>query len=362
MTPAVDKRKRGNSDATDRPTKVADSAEISLCPNNSKMPESYNYPPTPTDQWKIVTWNVNSLPASVKKGFKQYVAAEDPTILCVQETKVNDAMTFLMDRKRYPAQYWAIPSGGKKGYAGTAIFSKFKPLSVKYGLQPTKLDVEGRVITLEFDDFYLVACYVPNSGDKLVRLPFRQQWDQATNEYIHSLEATKPVIWTGDLNVAHQRCDLARPDTNQRSAGFTIEERNGFSAILDATPRRIDLYRHFYPDETTAKCYTFFSYRFRCREKRLGWRLDYFVASEQLLPKVANVAVRSECWGASDHIPVALWLKRGAALDPAAGNDAEKENTLATSIESDPVPLSEDCADAPATTAQVLDGTIQTHD
>ncbi|KAJ1977499.1 hypothetical protein H4R34_003558 [Dimargaris verticillata] len=351
MTTATEKRKRGNSDTADRPTKTADLTNISLCPNNSKMPESYDYPPTPADQWKIVTWNVNSLPASVKKGFKQYVAAEDPTILCVQETKVQDAMTFLMDRKRYPAQYWAIPSNGKKGYAGTAIFSKIKPLSVKYGLQPTKLDVEGRVITLEFDDFFLVACYIPNSGDKLVRLPFRQQWDVAMNEYIHRLETTKPVIWTGDLNVAHQRCDLARPDTNQRSAGFTIEERNAFSAILDATPRRIDLYRHFYPDETTAKCYTFFSYRFKCREKRLGWRLDYFVVSEPLLPKIANVVVRSECWGASDHVPVVLWLKRGATLELAESNPAEEENTSVTPMSIEPAPLADNHADASETTA-----------
>ncbi|RKP33709.1 Endonuclease/exonuclease/phosphatase, partial [Dimargaris cristalligena] len=194
--------------------------------------------------------------------------------------------------------------------AGTAIFSKVKPLSVSYGLKPTKLDEEGRAITLEFDDFFLVACYVPNAGDKLVRLDFRQEWDRAMNEYLTKLEETKPIVWTGDLNVAHQRWDLSRPDTNERSAGFTIEERNGFSAILNADPPRIDTFRHLYPEEKSAKSFTFFSYRFQCREKRLGWRLDYFVVSQQLLPQVVDVTVRSECYGASDHVPVVMWLKR----------------------------------------------------
>ncbi|KAJ1925151.1 hypothetical protein IWQ60_004748 [Tieghemiomyces parasiticus] len=292
-------------------------------PTNKEMPSSYDYPPTPEDQWKLVTFNVNSLPAAVKKGFKAYVAAEQPTVLCVQETKVNEPMAFLMDRKSFPYQYWSSPTNGKKGYSGTAVFSKVKPLSVRYGMKPSTMDDEGRVITLEFDDFFLINCYTPNAGDKLVRLPYRQEWDRTMNTYLTSLEATKPFVYTGDLNVAHQRWDLSRPDTNTRSAGFTIEERDGFSAILGTEPPRVDTFRHLYPEEKSARCYTFFSYRFMCRAKKLGWRLDYFVASQQLLPRVVDVRVRSECYGASDHVPLVMWLKKGEVA-PATGDEEPK--------------------------------------
>ncbi|KAJ2549990.1 hypothetical protein EV175_004236 [Coemansia sp. RSA 1933] len=272
------------------------------------MPTDYSFiEATPADSLKIVSFNVNSLPAACKKGFKEYVAAEDADIVCVQETKVNQAMMFLLSKKTYPHEYWHC-SKTKKGYSGTVVFSKTKPLKTRYGLGD--MDTEGRVITLEYASFFLVACYVPNAGEKLVRLDRRMQWDTLMAAHLADLEKTKPVVYTGDLNVAHHPVDLARPETNKRSAGFTIEERDAFTALLkgNGVPR-LDVFRALNPD-ARASGYTYFGYRANCREKAIGWRLDYFVVSQPLMPRVRDIIVRNQCYGASDHVPLVLLLEK----------------------------------------------------
>ncbi|KAI9146140.1 Endonuclease/exonuclease/phosphatase [Paraphysoderma sedebokerense] len=278
------------------------------------MPLSYDflqkYKTTP-GQLKIVSWNVNSLNASLKKGFKFYVEAENPDILCLQETKLNDPMHGLFSKGLYPWQYFTH-SQDKKGYSGSAIFSKVKPLNVTYGLPSTDLDNEGRLITLEFSKFYLVAAYVPNAGEGLKRLDYKQEWDKEMKRYLNELDGKddKYLIWAGDLNVAHQEIDLARPKTNSKyvTPGFTPEERQDFTDILNSEPPLIDTWRHLHPD---LQRYTYFSYRFQCRKKNLGWRLDYFVVSERLMKegKVVSSEIREECYGASDHVPIALVVK-----------------------------------------------------
>ncbi|KAJ2746607.1 hypothetical protein GGI20_001187 [Coemansia sp. BCRC 34301] len=280
------------------------------------MPICYDFiAPKPDGCYKVVSYNVNSLNAACKKGFKEYLNAENPDVICLQETKANQPMSFLVSKKTYPFQYWHC-SKTKKGYAGTAVFSKIKPTGVKYGLGSSGLDTEGRVISLEFGTFHFVACYVPNAGEKLVRLERRIEWDVRMSEYLTSLEATKPVIYAGDLNVAHHEVDLARPDSNRRSAGFTVEERDGFTALLNGGKRpRIDAFRKLYPD-ALAEGYTYFGYRSNCRERNIGWRLDYFVVSESLMQRVTDVFVRNECYGASDHLPIVLYLAK------ADGDDA----------------------------------------
>ncbi|KAJ1805831.1 hypothetical protein LPJ56_005275 [Coemansia sp. RSA 2599] len=291
-------------------------------PNNTTMPTDYSFiAPKPADCLKLVSYNVNSLSAASKKGFKEYLSAEDPDVICLQETKANQPMAFLVSKKTFPFQYWHC-SKAKKGYSGTAVFSKVKPIQVKYGLGPTDLDNEGRTITLEFGTFYLVGCYVPNAGEKLVRLDRRLKWDAAMREYLTELEKSKPVVYAGDLNVAHHPIDLARPDTNKRSAGFTIEERDSFTSLLkgDGTNERVDTFRHLYPDAKAA-AYTYFGYRANARGNRVGWRLDYFVVSSPLLPRVADVIVRNQCYGASDHVPIVLYLKKAAGDDSAPASE-----------------------------------------
>ncbi|KAJ1720202.1 hypothetical protein LPJ53_005145 [Coemansia erecta] len=300
-------------------------------PNNGTMPTDYSFiAAPPADCLKLVSYNVNSLSAASKKGFKEYLNAEDPDVICLQETKANQPMAFLVSKKAFPYQYWHC-SKAKKGYSGTAVFSKIKPHSVKYGLGSTKLDDEGRAITLEFGTFYAVACYVPNAGEKLVRLDRRLKWDKAINEYLTELEGTKPVVYLGDLNVAHHPIDLARPDTNKRSAGFTVEERDSFTTILkgDGTTSRVDTFRHLYPDAAAAG-YTYFGYRANARANRVGWRLDYFVVTKPLLDRVVDVIVRNECYGASDHVPLVLYLKKSpgdgdAARASVVGADADAD-------------------------------------
>ncbi|KAJ2001192.1 hypothetical protein H4R26_004257 [Coemansia thaxteri] len=281
------------------------------------MPKVYDFiAATPGNCYKLVSYNVNSLQAACKKGFKEYLSAENPDVICLQETKANQPMAFLVSKKQYPFQYWHC-SKTKKGYAGTAVFSKIEPARVSYGLGASGLDTEGRVITLEFGTFHFVACYVPNAGEKLVRLARRVEWDVRMGEYLTELEATKPVVYAGDLNVAHHEIDLARPDTNRRSAGFTVEERDGFTALLgDGEHSRIDAFRKLHP-EALAEGYTYFGYRANCREKSVGWRLDYFVVSRPLMDRVIDVIVRNECYGASDHVPIALYLEK------ADGDEAE---------------------------------------
>ncbi|KAJ2826011.1 hypothetical protein IWW50_002579, partial [Coemansia erecta] len=213
-----------------------------------------------------------------------------------------------------------------KGYSGTAVFSKLKPLRVTTGFETDPVDDEGRLITLEFDSFHLVACYVPNAGDKLVRLDRRMRWDQAMRAHLAALEESKPVIYTGDLNVAHNEIDLARPDTNHRSAGFTDEERNSFTDTLrGSTYPRIDVFRHLNPDARAA-AYSYFGYRANCREKSLGWRLDYFVVSEPLMSRVAGVVTRNQCYGASDHVPLLLYLQDEASSSSGEPKVTEDED------------------------------------
>ncbi|KAJ1995688.1 hypothetical protein GGI25_000667 [Coemansia spiralis] len=304
--PAVSDENSQGDNATKAKKAMLDSASI---PTNKTMPKDYGFiKQMPSDCLKIVSFNVNSLPAACKKGFKEYVAAENPDVICMQETKVNQPMAFLLN-KEFPHQYWHC-SKAKKGYAGTAIFSKIKPMQIKYGLGDSGLDDEGRMITLEFSTFHLVASYVPNAGEKLVRLERKIKWGECMNEYLVELENTKPVVYTGDLNVAHHPIDLARPESNKRSAGFTVEERDGFTRILKGSEApRIDTFRALYPD-AAEQGYTYFGYRGNCREKSIGWRLDYFVVSEQLMPRVLDVIVRNECYGASDHVPLVLLLKK----------------------------------------------------
>ncbi|KAJ2713455.1 hypothetical protein H4R19_002245 [Coemansia spiralis] len=315
------------SAAANAPKKLASAPAM---PTNKTMPEDYGFiEPAPAGTLRIVSYNVNSLAASCKKGFKEYVAAEDPDVLCLQETKANQPMAFVLSKARFPHQYWHC-STAKKGYSGTAVFSKVKPLSVKYGFDAGvdgDADAEGRLISLEFDSFHLVACYVPNAGEKLVRLDRRLRWDESIRAHLAGREKTKPVVYTGDLNVAHNEIDLARPDTNHRSAGFTDEERGSFSSTLrGADAPRVDAFRHLYPT-ATAQAYTYFGYRANCRERSIGWRLDYFVVSTALLPRVQDVIVRNRCYGASDHVPLVLHLARepGAETEQTGAVDEISE-------------------------------------
>ncbi|KAJ1798905.1 hypothetical protein LPJ59_002188 [Coemansia sp. RSA 2399] len=329
---SVQAKKAALDKAPATPTKKTEAA----IPTNKTMPTDYSFiAATDEDRLKIVSFNVNSLPAACKKGFKEYVAAEDADIVCVQETKVNQAMMFLLSKKTYPHEYWHC-SKTKKGYSGTAVFSKIKPLKTKYGLGD--MDTEGRVITLEYASFFLVACYVPNAGEKLVRLDRRMQWDVAMAAHLAELEKTKPVVYTGDLNVAHHPVDLARPETNKRSAGFTIEERDGFTELLKGSSGvpRVDVFRALNPD-ARASGYTYFGYRANCREKAIGWRLDYFVVSQPLMPRVRDIFVRNQCYGASDHVPLVLLLKRDE--EPAA--ESEEKSDVAKPEEKSDVAKSE---------------------
>jgi len=255
---------------------------------NPVLGTDFDFEPIDTEkEMKIVSYNVGSLNASLKKGFKNYLEAENPDIICIQETKVN-APTHDISRKDYPYQYWTF-STVKKGYSGCAVFSKIKPLSVEYGIGCAKFDDEGRNLVLEFENYYLIATYVPNAGNKLVRLDFKQEYSSTIEKFFKKLEEKKPIIWAGDLNVAHQKIDLAKPDSNLRSAGYTIEERTDFTRILSSNPPRIDTFRHFHPKD---QIYSYFSYRFNCHAKNIGWRLDYFVVSEKLLPQIKDSLIR----------------------------------------------------------------------
>ncbi|CAG8436689.1 6382_t:CDS:10 [Ambispora gerdemannii] len=285
-----------------------ESTAISTVPTNTTMPKQLSFPAKPEGTTKFASWNVSGLKASLKKGFKFYVETEDPDILCLQETKVNEPMHDIVDERKYKCREWAFED--KKGYGGVAIFSKIEPVSKTHGLptHPKPDTTKGRIITLEFPTLYYVACYVPNAGDKLVRLNEKLEWNRAMEKYLRELDAKKPVIWTGDLNVAHKEIDLAKPETNSKTAGFTREERQDFEKILNGDENKfIDTWRHFHPD--TKGVYTYYSYRFQARTKGIGWRLDYHVVSERLLDRVVESETRSECWGASDHVPLVLLLK-----------------------------------------------------
>lgn len=249
---------------------------------------------------KLVSWNVNGLRACCEKGFRESFAALNADAVCLQETKLQAGQIDLQF-DGYES-FWNYAD--KKGYSGTAIFTRVKPLSVTYGLGIDLHDHEGRVITAEYDDFYLVTAYVPNSQDELRRLDYRMQWDRDLLAYLKGLEQRKPVVLCGDLNVAHREIDLKNPKSNRRNAGFTDEERAGFQNMMDAG--FVDTFRHFYPDQEGI--YSWWSYRFRAREKNAGWRIDYFVASEALRPRLVSACIHTEIYG-SDHCPVEVEIR-----------------------------------------------------
>lgn len=244
---------------------------------------------------KFISWNVNGLRACVGKGFGDAFRSLDADFFCLQETKMQEGQLDLQF-EGYQS-YWNYAE--KKGYSGTAIYARREPLSVAYGIGVEEHDHEGRVVTLEYEDFYLVTVYVPNSQDELKRLDYRMTWEDAFRGYLKGLDAKKPVIVCGDLNVAHREIDLKNPKTNRRNAGFTDEERAKFGELLDAG--FIDTFRHFYPDLEGA--YSWWSYRFRAREKNAGWRIDYFLVSERLRAHLTGAKIHADVFG-SDHCPV----------------------------------------------------------
>ena len=248
---------------------------------------------------KFISWNVNGLRACVGKDFEQQFKDFNADFFCLQETKMQAGQLDLS----FPGyeSYWNYAE--KKGYSGTAIFTKHKPLSVTYGINIDEHDHEGRVITLEMDDFYLVTVYTPNSQDELRRLEYRMKWEEDFQSYLHKLDETKPVIVCGDMNVAHQEIDLKNPKTNHRNAGFTDEEREKMTELLNNG--FIDTFRTLYPEQVT---YSWWSYRFRAREKNTGWRIDYFLISERLRDRLVDAKIHTETMG-SDHCPVEIDLK-----------------------------------------------------
>ncbi len=249
---------------------------------------------------KLASWNVNGLRACVNKGFLESFAAFDSDIFCLQEIKLQEGQIHL-DLEGYQ-QYWNYAV--KKGYSGTAVFTRLTPLSVQYGLGQAEHDREGRVLNLEFEDFYLVNVYTPNSQRGLARLEYRLEWEDAFREYLKRLDQAKPVVICGDLNVAHKEIDIKNPASNRKNAGFTDEERAKMTELLDQG--FIDTFRHFYPDKKDA--YSWWSYFRNARERNIGWRIDYFLVSDRLKESLADAAILSEIMG-SDHCPVILELE-----------------------------------------------------
>lgn len=249
---------------------------------------------------KLISWNVNGLRAVMKKGFMDYFNEVDADILCLQEIKLQEGQ-IEVDLPGYHL-YWNYAV--KKGYSGTAIFTKHKPLSENYGIGIEEHDQEGRVITLEYEDYYMVTCYTPNSKRALERLDYRQVWEDDFKAYLDNLKSTKPVILCGDLNVAHKEIDLKNPKPNKKNAGFTIEERDKMTALLE--DGYIDTFRHFYPDQIGA--YSWWSYMGKARENNTGWRIDYFIVSEALKNRLKDAEIQPDVMG-SDHCPVVLYLK-----------------------------------------------------
>ncbi len=246
---------------------------------------------------KLVSWNVNGLRACRDKGFEDVFRTMNADFFCLQETKLQ-AGQIDISFAGYDS-YWDYAE--KKGYSGTVIFTRLKPLNVSYGLEIDLHDHEGRVVTLELDDFYLVNVYVPNSRDGLVRLDYRMEWEDAFRNYIIDLDKKKPVIICGDLNVAHKEIDLKNPKTNRHNAGFTDEEREKFTSLLNAG--FVDTYRYFYPDK--AEVYSWWSYRFKAREKNSGWRIDYFLVSKRIADRLVAADIHTDIFG-SDHCPVSI--------------------------------------------------------
>lgn len=249
---------------------------------------------------KLISWNVNGLRACVGKGFTEFVEAQQPDILCLQETKLQAGQIDL-PMEGYHA-YWNYAE--KKGYSGTALFTKIEPLAVTYGIGIPEHDKEGRVITAEFADFYMITVYTPNSQNELTRLPYRMTWEDAFLSYLKELEQKKPVIFCGDLNVAHREIDLKNPKSNHKNAGFTDEERGKFARLLENG--FVDTFRYFYPEQEGI--YSWWSYRFHAREKNAGWRIDYFLVSDCLKERLDDAVIYTDVFG-SDHCPVGLFLK-----------------------------------------------------
>lgn len=250
---------------------------------------------------KLVSWNVNGLRAAITKGFTQFFKDIEADIFCIQETKMQEEQldeNIMAIFKGYNT-YWN--SAEKKGYSGTAVITKNKPISVTYGIGIEEHDKEGRVITLEFDKFYMVNCYTPNSKRELERLDYRMTWEDCFRQYLVELNKKKPVIMCGDLNVAHKEIDLKNPKTNRKNAGFTDEERNKMTELLEAG--FTDSFRYIYPDKTEA--YTWWSYMFKAREKNAGWRIDYFIVSNNIREKIKDSYIYPEILG-SDHCPVGI--------------------------------------------------------
>ena len=249
---------------------------------------------------KLISWNVNGIRACVKKGFLDYFNEQDADIFCIQETKLQEGQIDLNLEGYY--QYWNYAK--KKGYSGTAIFSKKKPLSVSYGLNIEEHDQEGRIITLEFENFYMITVYTPNSQTGLARLDYRMKWEDDFKAYLKDLDIRKPVILCGDLNVAHKEIDLKNPKNNINNPGFTVFEREKLPNLLDEG--FIDSFRYLYPDKEFI--YSWWSYRFNARKKNAGWRIDYFLTSDKLQDKIEDALIDTEILG-SDHCPVILILK-----------------------------------------------------
>ena len=248
---------------------------------------------------KFISWNVNGLRAVAGKNFTEAFEALDADFFCLQETKMQEGQLDIAFLGYH--SFWNYAD--KKGYSGTAIFTKHAPLGVCYGMGIDEHDHEGRLITLEYESFYLVCCYTPNSQDGLRRLDYRMQWEDDFRQYLLKLDSKKPVILCGDLNVAHEEIDLKNPKTNRKNAGFTDEERMKMTTLLESG--FTDTFRHFYPDLTDA--YSWWSYRFRAREKNAGWRIDYFIVSNRLVPQLQSAAIHNEIMG-SDHCPVEVVL------------------------------------------------------
>jgi len=261
--------------------------------------------------FKVTTWNVDGLRAWIKKGGLEFFDHEKPDVICLQETKCSTAKLpdeVTKGMKDYPHKYW-FPSTGKEGYSGVGLMSKKEPLKVMYGFEGIndeavkEHDAEGRLVTAEFEGFFVCGVYVPNAGKKLITLPKRLEWDGLFRNFLNSLGG-KPVVVCGDLNVAHLEIDLANPKTNKKNAGFTKEERDGFGEMIKEC-KVVDTFRHFYPDQE--KKYTFWTYMMNARSKNVGWRLDYFLVSESMMDKVVDNVIRDQVYG-SDHCPSTLFL------------------------------------------------------
>ena len=249
---------------------------------------------------KLISWNVNGLRAVVNKGFMDFFNKIDADIFCIQETKMQEGQLELI----LDGYYQYFNSAIKKGYSGTAIFTKEKPLSVTYGIGIEEHDQEGRIITLEYDKFYLVNCYTPNSKRELERLEYRMVWEDEIRNYLKKIDKVKPVIYCGDLNVAHKEIDLKNPKTNHHSAGFTDEERNKMTKLLQTG--FTDTFRYLHPNEENA--YTWWSYMMKAREKNIGWRIDYFITSSSIKEKIKTSKIHSDIMG-SDHCPIELEIE-----------------------------------------------------